>query len=771
MLKNDATPHGSPNKRLQIEIEGLVQGVGFRPFVYRLATHLGLTGWVRNTTQGVQIEIQGCPSDIERFLTRMREELPPRAGIDRQRVTPRELAADVDFSVRPSHAAGSTCSPVLPDVATCRSCLDEILDPSNRRYRYPFTNCTNCGPRYSIIHRLPYDRCHTTMSAFDMCETCRAEYQDPSNRRFHAQPNACPECGPHLELWDRQGRVLSVRDEALAAAGEAVGDGRIVALKGLGGFQLLVDAGNDEAVRLLRDRKGRHKKPFALMYPGLTHVELHCIVSPVERQLLLSPAAPIVLLACRRESPGHRVSRWVAPENPNLGVMLPYTPLHHLLMRRLRRPVVATSGNLAEEPICIDEHDALQRLSDIADLFLIHNRPIARQVDDSVVTAVLSRELVLRSARGYAPVMVSLPQPTVCTLAVGAHLKNTIAMGKGSQAVLSQHIGDLETVPAYRAFRQVWDSLSGLYEANPERIGCDMHPDYPSTRMARTAQLPVFEVQHHYAHVLACMLENHLRPPVLGVSWDGTGYGTDGTIWGGEFLLVDADGFKRVGHLRTFRLPGGEIAVREPRRSALGVLYELFGNNLVEMTHLPPVRSLGEQRAANLVRMLSANINSPRTSSAGRLFDVVASILGLCQVSEFEGDAAMMLEFAAGRTTCDDTYPVTIIEAGGTLVIDWEPVIRALLDDLIKDKAVETLAAGFHNTLAAAVTAVASRLGQRHVILTGGCFQNRYLTEATVDDLRQAGFTPHWHRRVPPNDGGVALGQLAAVVRSDRRET
>jgi len=701
---------------------------------------------------------------------------------------------------------------VLPDITTCNQCLADVFDPANRRYRYPFTNCTNCGPRFTIIEALPYDRPQTTMKGFEMCAPCRAEYENPLDRRFHAQPNACPACGPHLELWNEDGKMISAHHTALLDAADAIRRGAIVAVKGLGGFHLVADARNNAALHLLRGRKRRDEKPLALMYPTLEMIKAHCQVSPLERRLLLSPESPIVLLK-RKQVPlqvhgpqapvansRFHLSPLIAPGNPYLGVMLPYTPLHRLLMAELRFPIVATSGNLSDEPICTDEHEAITRLRGIAEFFLVHNRPIARHVDDSIVRVMSGREMVMRRARGYAPLPVTVEGARGATIAVGAHLKNTIAASIDSQAFLSQHIGDLETAQAFDAFQQVIASFERLYGMQPTTVACDAHPEYLSTKFARASGLPVVAVQHHYAHVLACMAENRLRGTVLGIAWDGTGYGLDGTIWGGEFLRVtthscqrdcacanqdDGTPFQRVAHLRTFRLPGGGKAVREPRRTAVGLLYEIFGESLFDHDELAPVQAFTGHEREMLKMMFRKQLNTPVTSSAGRLFDAVAALVGLRQIGRFEGQPAMELEFAADSVQTDANYPFEISHCRfasetptrttepaasdnqpAAIIVDWEPMIRAIIDDVSAQISVAGMAAKFHNTLVEMIVALARRIGDERVVLTGGCFQNKYLTERAVRRLEREGFRPYWHQRVPPNDGGIALGQVVAAARS-----
>src|SRR6516162_999763 len=598
--------------RARLTVRGAVQGVGFRPCVYRLATELGLSGWVCNSAEGVFVELEGIREQVQRFILRIENEKPPRSFIQSLETSWLDPAGYSRFEIRASDPRGTKSALVLPDIAICPDCLREIFDPRDRRYLYPFTNCTNCGPRFSIIEALPYDRSNTSMRGFEMCVRCRAEYENPLDRRFHAQPNACPDCGPCVELWEPlSGKALCSHHCAIEEAGKAIRNGKILAVKGLGGFHLMVNARSEEVVRRLRKRKRREEKPFAVMFPSLEAVRQESEPSEAEERLLLSAESPIVLLRRKARSllNQSQVANSVAPGNPFLGVMLPYTPLHHLLLAQIDFPVVATSGNLSDEPICTDEREALRRLNGIADLFLVHNRPIARHVDDSVVRLMAGRELVLRRARGYAPLPIQLKQPSPPTLAVGGHLKNTVAISVDRQVFISQHIGDLETVAAFTAFRRAANDLSELYETRPTRVAADAHPDYLSTRFAREAGLPVVSVQHHYAHVLACMAENELDPPAFGIAWDGTGHGSDGTIWGGEFLKVTATGFERFAHLRTFGLPGGEAAIKEPRRSALGLLYEIFGDAVFARTDLASFCAFSATELGALKAMLERGLN------------------------------------------------------------------------------------------------------------------------------------------------------------------
>jgi hydrogenase maturation protein HypF len=746
-------------------IQGSIQGVGFRPFVYRLAKELGIGGWVRNDPQGVVIEAVGSPETLLRFQQAVAVQAPSPARVEHVVVESMSPGGMVlPFVIIDSDAQGAPSAPIMPDVATCPECLKEVFDPQDRRYLYPFTNCTHCGPRFTIIKRIPYDRANTTMSEFAMCPRCRAEYTDPDNRRFHAQPNACPVCGPQLAWWEQAGATLVTKHEALLAACIAIRYGEVVAVKGLGGFHLMCDARSNEAVEQLRRRKHREEKPFALMFPSLQAIEAACDVPDLERSLLTSNAAPIVLLRKRRDATD--IADSVAPHNPYLGCMLPHTPLHHILMRELGFPVVATSGNLSDEPICTDEDEALTRLAGIANGFLFHNRPIARHVDDSVVRVVNGREMILRRSRGYAPAPVRLPVEGLSTLAVGAHLKSTVAVNIGNAGFISQHIGDLETQPAFRAFEEAVDALQSLYDLPPQQVACDQHPDYMSTSFARRLNRNLVHVQHHHAHIAACMVDNELDGQVLGVSWDGTGYGPDGTIWGGEFLKATLGGFQRVACLRRFRLPGGDAAVKEPRRSAVAVLYELHGVDAFARKGLPCMRSFAEGELNLLRTMLVKHVNAPLTSSAGRLFDAVAAIAGLREVSHYEGQAAMELEYALPESPTAEAYDVSVRAVPGedVLALDWAAAIEGVLRDLEHATPVSLISQRFHNAMAQGIVEVARLAGLERVVLSGGCFQNKYLTEHTVQRLQKEGLQVFWHRRIPPNDGGIALGQLAVAL-------
>ncbi len=764
----------SVTKRLRVEIHGAVQGVGFRPFVYRLATDLGLLGWVLNDARGVFIEVEGTPAPLELFLARLSAEKPPRSMIHSLEATWLAPLGFTQFEIRHSDEVGAKTALMLPDLATCDDCLREVFAATDRRYRYPFTNCTNCGPRFTIIQALPYDRPHTTMHQFAMCPACQREYTDPRDRRFHAQPNACPVCGPQIALWSARGAGLAEHDDALHKTAEVLRAGQIVAVKGLGGFLLMADARNPETVARLRERKPRRAKPFALMARDLAQARTLVELDATAQAVLLSPESPIVLL---RRLPAAAIADNVAPDNPYLGVMLPYTPLHHLLLREIDFPVIATSGNLSDEPICTDERQAVHRLGHIADCFLVHNRPIARHVDDSLVWIAHGEPRLLRRARGYAPLPILLAHEIPTILGVGAHLKNTVALSVRNQVFISQHIGDLETPEALQAFERVIADFTQMYDMRPAIIAHDAHPDYLSTKWAQN-NLPwsgpdrptLIAIQHHHAHLAACLAEND-ADRALGVTWDGTGYGLDGTIWGGEFLLGDRKKFSRVAHLRPFRLPGGDAAVKEPRRVAFALLWEMFGAAIVERTDLAPVRAFTPAERRTLTQMLAKQINAPITTSAGRLFDGVAALLGLHPQVSFEGQAAMALEFVAD-VTVRDAYAFTLSEppshfAEGNAPVtwlDWQPLIAAVLADVARGTATSVIAARFHNALVNVIVDMARRIGEENVALTGGCFQNRLLTERAADHLTQAGHRVLLHRHVPPNDGCIALGQVVVAA-------
>jgi len=725
-----------------------------RPFIARLAERCRQNGWAANTAEGLTIAIEGEPFLQQQFLDRLQSQLPPLARIVSITVDRQPAAHYRDFQIKASTVEGGKSAYVLPDIAACRECINELFNPDSRFYRYPFTSCTDCGPRYSIMQSLPYDRERTSMASFALCADCAREYRSTDNRRFHAQTLACPNCGPVLTLLDAAGKRLAERDEALLAAIRYLREGKIIAVKGIGGFQLWVDAANQAAIERLRFRKHRPQKPFALMVADLAAAREQCSINDLEQQALASTAAPIVLLR-RRESA--QVADAVAPGTDLLGVMLAYAPLHHLLLRDFGSEVVATSGNRQNEPICIDNDQALDQLADIADVFLTHDRPILRPLDDSIVRLIGGQMTVLRRARGYAPLPVLLKTALPDALAVGGHLKNTVAVCHDRQMILSPHIGDLYCAASQQQFEAALTDLRQFYRIDPQRLMRDLHDGYGSSQFAAREWQAAKKVQHHYAHILACMAEHGLEPPLLGVAWDGNGLGDDNTLWGGEFLRIHHHGFERYAHLRPFALPGGGKAIEEPRRTALGLLHEIYGERVFGLNFLP----FTESELQLLSPVLAKRINCPRTTSAGRLFDAAASLLGLCQVNQYEGQAAMALESCASRSDSDAAYPFRLID-GEPLVIDWQDAIEALLTD-IPNRDADLIAKKFHNTLAEMILAVAKRAGEKTLVLSGGCFQNACLVEASVKRLKTAGFEVFRHQNIPPNDGGLALGQLYAT--------
>lgn len=862
--------------RCRLEVRGRVQGVGFRPFVYRLASDMELGGFVGNDAHGVFIELEGPPTVVAAFNWRLRAEIPPAASITHvtaHRITP--VGDDRHFRILASDTDGRPDAEIAPDLPVCEDCLRELFDPADRRYRYPFINCTNCGPRYSIIRAVPYDRPNTTMSAFTMCEACALEYADPRDRRFHAQPNACPACGPRVQLVDARGAAL--QGDAIKRCVDLLRSGAIVAIKGIGGFHLSCCARDDAAVARLRERKGREAKPLALMVAGLEEARRLVLIDDAAGRVLVEPARPIVLLPKRR---GHRVSTLVAPGSADFGVMLPYTPLHHLLFAERIGPLVMTSANPSEEPLCRDNDEALLRLGGVADAFLLHDRDIERRVDDSVVRAggavdgprvtdSLRRDaarqggqssvlpITLRRARGYAPAAMELPvEAEVPILATGAEMKSAVCLMQGGRAVLSEHLGELSNPVTWRHFIETIDAFKRLLDIDPQMAACDLHPAYAATRFARGLGLPLVEVQHHHAHAVSLMAEHGLSGPVVAVVCDGTGYGTDGAIWGGEVLVCDETGFERAAHLRYFPLPGGDAAAQETWRPLAGLLRTMFGPRwrerwvaLLAATtpgrtpaprdhalvasaprgrrapaehrgHIPatsaprgrraPARhrhrarpdtcggprwdaetlAVAEQRMVNLARV-------PRTSSTGRMFDAVAALIGACDRNRFEAEAAMTLEAMASehpqveplRYRIDGrrrrprpqsgpagafgtTAPVP--RSTGPMQLDLRPMMFELLDDLAAGRPAREMARAFHETLAAMFAEAADitcrDTGLNRVALSGGCFANRLLTERLVQRLQDAGREVFVHRRIPPGDGGIALGQaMVAAARHGRR--
>ncbi|MFH1006023.1 MAG: carbamoyltransferase HypF [Candidatus Latescibacterota bacterium] len=793
-------------RHLEIIAEGMVQGVGFRPFVYALARQHALSGFVLNEGRGVRIEVEGQHGRLLSFADALRAEAPPLSKIDRTRIRELPPVGFSDFTIRKSMTEGNKRMWISPDTTVCPACLRELFDPEDRRYLYPFINCTHCGPRFTIVEGIPYDRVQTTMRTFKMCPSCRREYEDPRDRRFHAQPNACSVCGPRVWLVD--GDRAPLEEQVFVRAASLLRAGRILAIKGLGGFHLVCDARNEEAVKTLRGRKVREDKPFALMAANREMVADLCQADSEEMALLTDPRRPIVLLG-RRVTSG--IAEAVAPGSPMLGLMLPYTPLHHLLLREVNCPLVMTSGNRSDEPISYENEEALSSLSDIADVFLLHDRPIHVRCDDSVVRVFSGRRMMMRRARGYVPEPIALPfaakRPV---LACGAQLKNTFCLVRDQHAFVSHHIGDLENLETLRSFESGIAHYEGLFDIQPKVIACDLHPDYLSTRYAKErcelripeplrrrrkenaipsdfSEVPQSErtdpqgigrgaitlvgVQHHHAHIASCLADNGLDRMVIGVALDGAGYGTDGTIWGGEFLTADCSSFERVAHLKRQGMPGGAMAIREPWRMAVSYLFSIFGESFSGI-QVPFVRRLDQSRVDGLLIALQQGINCPQTSSAGRLFDAVAALIGVRDHVHYEGQAAVELEQLVSRA-CTDSYPFSIQE-GTPLIIDTEVLFRGILEDLDNGASAGWIAAKFHNSLAEMIASVCVRIrantGLDEVALSGGVFQNKLLLGLTAPLLEEHGFSVYTHHQVPSNDGGISLGQAAVAIRQTAQE-
>ena len=759
-------------RRCRHTIGGIVQGVGFRPFVYRLAHELNLTGWVRNTPAGVEIEIQGDDDRLNAFERDLRNELPPLAQVTSHVSTDIPACDDNSFTILPS-GDGRVDIRIAPDSAICADCLRELFDPADRRYRYPFITCTNCGPRYSIITGTPYDRPNTTMAGFPLCPDCLREYRDPLDRRFHAQPIACHSCGPQVTLLTSKGEEIAFRDEAVVQAAELLKNGAIIAVKGIGGYHLAVDACNHAAVGRLRERKKRDEKPFAVMAADIETARELVFISDMEERLLISAEAPITIAAKRPDSP---LSPLIAPGNGWLGLMLPYAPLHHLLMRDSFQALVMTSGNISDEPVAFEDREALQRLAGIADYFLTHDRQIHIRSDDSVMRVFQERPLFYRRARGYAPRAVTLPFTVPSLLATGAELKSTVCLAEGNRAFLSQHIGDLKNQSTLDSFAHTITHLSGILAIRPELAACDLHPDYLSSRFAEDSGLPLIRVQHHHAHLASCMAENGLDGSVIGIIFDGTGYGPDGTVWGGEFLVGGYDGYRRAGHFHQVPLPGGDAAVREPWRMAMSYLHQAFGEAAFTLDHQVAGILTGKEFAL-FAQMLRRGINSPLTSSCGRLFDAVAALLNLQHIVSYDGQGAIELEALAEKYK---SPPAPLSQRGGysynivfhgeePLQLDFSPMFPEILDELRAGITTTTIAHRFHQTVAAAAAEgcmnISNATGIDRIILSGGVFQNRLLTEMIYTSLTGKGLAVFTHHLAPPNDGGIALGQAAIAGR------
>jgi len=751
--------------RTQIWITGIVQGVGFRPFIYNLAKKYELKGYVLNNTSGVNIEVEGESSVIDEFIQKVKTEPPPQAVIFEMHSQNIEPLGYEDFTIRKSDDQEEKFVPISPEIATCKDCLKEFFDPSDHRYRYPFINCTNCGPRFTIVKDIPYDRKFTTMAPFIMCEKCQREYDDPGDRRFHAQPNACPKCGPKLSLLDDKGGEINVPD-VITEVCRLLKDGKIIAIKGLGGYHLACDAMNKDAVSTLRSRKFREHKPFALMVKDVETAKTLCYVNDDEEKLLKGTIRPIVLLRKRPDCP---VAESVAPHQEYHGVMLPYTPLHHVLMAESGLVLVMTSGNISSEPIVYHDDEAFERLSRIPDYFLVHDREIHIRTDDSVSRVWHGKEVVLRRSRGYCPFPLLLPfQFEEQILACGAELKNTFCLTRGNYAFMSHHIGDLENLETLTSFEQGIEHFKRIFYIDPAYVAYDLHPDYLSTKYALSVNgVPKIGIQHHHAHIASCMCDNGIDGEVIGISFDGTGYGTDEKIWGGEFLVCDYGGFERVAHLEYVPLPGGEKAIKEPWRMAASFLDRIYGDSMYGLG-IDFVKTLDRNKWTIIKKMIDKGLNSPLTSSSGRLFDAVSALVGVRQEVYYEGQAAIELEMAADKDE-EGFYSYDLEELGNGSQVMLEPIIKGVVSDISEGVSVPTIAGKFHNTMAKIILNICLRVrkasGIEKVALSGGVFQNTLLLNKTFTLLDGSGFKVYTQHRVPPNDGGIALGQ--AVIANE----
>lgn len=751
-----------------MHIQGIVQGVGFRPFVYNLAIKHSLKGYVLNDTSGVVIDVEGEDTLLEGFIEKVRNNPPPLAVIFHMQCLPREPIGYEDFRIRESEGEKEKFVPISPEISTCPDCLAELFDPSDRRYRYPFTNCTNCGPRFTIVKDIPYDRKFTTMAPFVMCARCQKEYDDPADRRFHAQPNACPACGPRLFLYGGDGIPIPAT-YPLSEVCRLLREGRIVAIKGLGGYHLACDACNEEAVTRLRSRKYREFKPFALMVDGIDTARRLCHVNADEEKLLSGNLRPIVLLRKRSDCP---TAENVSPNQKYHGIMMPYTPLHHVILRESGLVLVMTSGNISSEPIVYKDHDSLNVLKGIADYYLLHDREIHIRTDDSVSRIWRGQATVLRRSRGYAPFPLVMPTKfEKRILSCGAELKNTFSLTRGNFVFMSHHIGDLENMETFGSFEEGIRHFKRIFNIEPDLVAYDLHPEYLSTKYALSLEgVEKVGVQHHHAHIVSCMGDNGIDGEVIGVAFDGTGYGIDGKIWGGEFLVCDTGNFRRAAHLEYVPLPGGERAIKEPWRMAAALLHKEYGEEMQDLD-LEFVRDLDRSKWANIRKMIEKGLNTPMTSSAGRLFDAVSGLLGIRKEVFYEGQAAIELEMAAERS--EESYPFRTRENGSGSVVLLGPMVRGMVSDLSSGVPAGIIAGKFHNTMSEMILHVCLSIrkasGLDRVVLSGGVFQNTLLLERTYDLIAEKGFKPYIHHRVPPNDGGIALGQALIAEARHRK--
>ncbi|WP_035302085.1 carbamoyltransferase HypF [Clostridium sp. DL-VIII] len=749
-------------KRLFLKVEGIVQGVGFRPFVYKQAISLELKGWINNNSEGVYIDIEGQEDNLNTFINNLKFKKPPLAKIDNIIVNKKELFNYENFEIRESESKKEKLTLISPDIAVCEECIKDINDPSNRRYKYPFTNCTNCGPRFSIIKAIPYDRANTTMKKFVMCRECQEEYIDPVNRRFHAQPNVCKECGPKLWIEDTYGVEIKV-DDVLKWTRQKLKEGKIFAIKGLGGFHLVCDAENEEGVRLLRSRKKRPDKAFAVMVRNIKTVKKYCHVNEEEEKILTGSKKPIVILG---QIDNYNLSQYIAPNQKTLGVMLPYTPLHYLLFEDSVKVLVMTSANINSLPLEYKNESAVKKLTEIADYFLLHNRDIHMPIDDSVVRMINNEVYMIRRARGYVPEPIKM-ENTKEILACGSNMKNTFCVGKENNLFLSQYNGDLENLETFEHYENNIEYFKNIFNFVPKYVACDMHPSYASTQYAYNSAIPKIEVQHHHAHIVSCLVENNINKKVIGIAFDGTGYGTDKKIWGGEFLICDNKEFTRLGYLDYVKMPGGEKAVKEPWRMAVSYIYKMFESKM--WSEYNTDLSIGEiliklygDKAANIIAVLEADINCPETSSMGRFFDAAASLIGVRDNITYEGQAAIELENIALNNSLS-TYDYDIVKEE-FYVIKPEKIILGIIKDRLSGKQASTMSDKFHNTIISLAKDMCKLIrkdtGINEVALSGGVFQNCILLKGLINELENENFSVYTNKLIPTNDSGVALGQI-----------
>ncbi|MEO0293001.1 MAG: carbamoyltransferase HypF [candidate division WOR-3 bacterium] len=749
--------------RRKIEIRGIVQGVGFRPAVYRLAKKHNIKGIIFNNTKGVVLDLEASSEELNAFLKDLRRNPPPLSRIDSVSFEELPLKKYLDFEIIESKEEEEKITLVSPDIAICNDCEREILDPKDRRYLYPFINCTNCGPRFTITKSLPYDRKNTTMNKFKMCERCEEEYNDPEDRRFHAQPNACGDCGPSLKLLMSNGE--EIKEDPISKTIELLREGKIVAIKGLGGFHLACNAKDKKAIKILRERKRRPYKPFALMAKDICIIEKFAFVSNIEKELLESPEAPIVLLKKKENS---LLPEEIAPLNNFLGFMLPYTPLHFILFQKspLMEVLVMTSGNKEDEPIAFDNEEAIKRLRDIADYFLIHNRDIWIQVDDSICKVIEKEPLIIRRSRGYAPAPIKSPfESKKRIIGFGAHKHNTFSISRGDEIFISHYVGETDNVETIKAFERGINHFIDFFDLQPDVAVVDLHPNYEATKFGRKwaeeNKKPIIEVQHHHAHIASCLLDNKVQEKVIGIAWDGTGYGTDGKIWGGEFLIADFTSYERRAHLKYIPLPGGEFAIKEPWRMGVTYLYKTFGDDFFNL-NIEFVKKLDREKCRFIKKMIDRKLNTPETSSIGRLFDAVSAIIGIRDFITYQGQAAIELEMIANEEE-ENEYAINIEKEGNFYIIDPLPIIRGIVEDIIRKISPNLISSRFHQSLVKMILKVSILLreetGINKVCLSGGVFQNTVLRGRVTKELKREGFEVFNHREIPPNDGGISSGQ------------